>query len=546
MSEDLPECDQTSFIGRIVRTFISIPLAILFVFLAGFNVWIMLRGPGTSPRARQIWTQVHRVCGYVFISLFVIFCYFMFLRIRSADELSPRIVLHVSLALVLAPLLLAKVFIVRYQKSAWNVIMVLGVAIFVGAFALVSMNVAVHFLRDLPSHKIPPYKSLIGIIATVAAAAISFLTKSKEQTPKTTSRPTVATSSTEEQLSSKDKGKVLNLTLSRIESQTHDAKTLRFVLAENQEISAKPGQFLTFDWMIEGQLVKRPYTICSSATQRGFIEITPKRVENGYVSKFLNDQAAVGMTAKARGPYGTFCFDDMKHKRIVLIAGGSGITPMIAMLRYIDDRCLKVHATLIYCVRTERDVIFEDELSAIQKRLPDFRHVTVFSQPVADARVRKGRLSREILEREIAPPLDYTFFLCGPPQFMDRARSILTEMGVKPSDVLQESFGGGVSSQTTSGRSVSETAPGPLAVKLSHSGLTYRISSEGNVLENLEQNGVLIPSGCRQGRCGTCATKLLGGNVQMENEEALTDEMRAQGFILPCVSRPLSDLTLDA
>jgi len=86
-----------------VRTFISIPLSGLFVFLAGFNVWIMLTSRGPTPRSRKVWTQIHRVCGYLFVALFVIFCYFMLLRIRSADELSPRVVLHLSMPLILAP-----------------------------------------------------------------------------------------------------------------------------------------------------------------------------------------------------------------------------------------------------------------------------------------------------------------------------------------------------------------------------------------------------------------------------------------------------------
>lgn len=160
-----------------MRAFISIPLAGLFVFLAGFNVWIMLTGRGDSPRSRRIWTQIHRACGYTFVSLFVIFTYFMLLRIRSADELPPRIVLHLWLALMLAPLLLVKILVVRYQKSAWNLLLTFGVMIFVLAFTLVSMNVAVHYLRDLVPHKVPFIRSFSVILVTVVAAVIGLVTK---------------------------------------------------------------------------------------------------------------------------------------------------------------------------------------------------------------------------------------------------------------------------------------------------------------------------------------------------------------------------------
>jgi hypothetical protein len=109
-----------------VRAFSSIPLAGLFVLVAAFNVWIMLTDHGPTPRRRRMWTQVDRVCVYTFIALFVIFCYFMLLRTRSAGELSLRVGLHLTLALILAPLLLIKVIVVRYQKSAWHVLMTLG------------------------------------------------------------------------------------------------------------------------------------------------------------------------------------------------------------------------------------------------------------------------------------------------------------------------------------------------------------------------------------------------------------------------------------
>ena len=97
----------------------SLTLAGLFVFLAGFNLWNMLTSHGSSPRTGRLWTQAHRILGYVFIALFGILCSFMFLRLRGmADELPPRLILHVGLALLIAPLLFVKVIVARYQKAA--------------------------------------------------------------------------------------------------------------------------------------------------------------------------------------------------------------------------------------------------------------------------------------------------------------------------------------------------------------------------------------------------------------------------------------------
>ena len=168
----------------IVHTSISVPLALLFVFLAGFNAWIMLSGRGATPRARRLWSQAHRAAGYTFIALFVIFFYFMLLRIRgTADELSPRLILHMSLALVLAPLLLVKVIVVRFQKSAWGLLSALGVAIFSIAFTLVAINVSVHYVRNFSPHKMPPAVSDSVIVGISILALIGFFSRSKQSEP---------------------------------------------------------------------------------------------------------------------------------------------------------------------------------------------------------------------------------------------------------------------------------------------------------------------------------------------------------------------------
>jgi len=214
---------------------------------------------------------------------------------------------------------------------------------------------------------------------------------------------------------------------------------------------------------------------------------------------------------------------------------------MIAMLRYIDDLCIPVNVILVYCARAQEDVFFNNDLTALKDRLSKFRYVLVLSQPSSDWTGWRGHLRREILEREVEKALESTFFLCGPPAFMELSRTLLKEMSVESSRILQESFGGAVA-----GERDSAATGGPLEIKFSRSGVSYSVSPDETLLESAEKNGLLIPSGCRQGVCGTCATRLLRGKVQMDAEEALNDELRSEGFILPCVSRPLSDITLDA
>jgi len=174
--------------------------------------------------------------------------------------------------------------------------------------------------------------------------------------------------------------------------------------------------------------------------------------------------------------------------------------------------------------------------------------VTVLSQPSSEWTGWKGRLRREILEREVQKPLEATFFVCGPPAFMELSRSLLADLGVEPSRILQESFGGAVPGEKRFNGSSEgiRTGIGSLEISFARSAVAFQISPEETLLESSERNGVLMPSGCRQGSCGTCATKLLRGRVKMESEEALSDQMRSQGYILPCVSRALENVTLDA
>lgn len=137
-----------------MRTYSSIPLAILFVFLAGFNVWNMLMGRGSSTGRAKLWMQVHRIAGYAFVSLFAVLCYFMLQRIKGlTDELSPRLIVHMGLALIIAPLLLVKIVVARFQKAARGLLMALGITIFAIAFTLVALNVSIHYLRAASTHK---------------------------------------------------------------------------------------------------------------------------------------------------------------------------------------------------------------------------------------------------------------------------------------------------------------------------------------------------------------------------------------------------------
>jgi ferredoxin-NADP reductase len=334
----------------------------------------------------------------------------------------------------------------------------------------------------------------------------------------------------------------MHLLLSQTEQQTHDTKTLRFQVLSERQLCAKPGQFLTFQWTIEGQRVTRSYTISSSPVHGNHVEITPKRMENGCVSIFLNERAMPGLAVDASGPYGRFYFDETLHKSIVLIAAGSGITPMISMLRYISDLELATPVTLLYCVRTGADIIFENELVRLSRSLPNFKYEVCLSRPDPTWKGRSGRLTEGFVSEKVTDLASHTFFLCGPKGFMDNARQILSTLGVNQDRILQESFGEG--KPPTESRPL-EAVTVETVVFL-HSEKICQVSSGSTLLDLAERNGVQIPFGCRQGQCGTCATRVLSGTVRMDVEAGLTAAQRSAGYVLPCVSRAEGTVVLSA
>ena len=530
---------------------LSASLGSLFVLLAGANVWVMLhassRSKDPAAHARLMWA--HRLGGYTFILLFCVFFYFMALRIKGvSDELPPRLTFHIIVALLLIPILLVKVLIARYYRHYSSALLFLGVTIFALSFALVAMNLVPYLLGRAASTGAPAPVSVGFVLTVCSGLGFLFLRRPRQGTPAgsrafrndTTdglradaSRPDIR----------RRRNSSLRLRLARIDVQTHDTKTLRFLVAETDHFSARPGQFLTFQWQIDGKAVPRSYSISSSPTQCAYVEITPKRVPDGYVSAFLNDHAAVGLEVEASGPFGQFYFNEGRHQRIVLLAGGSGITPMMSMLRYIDDRCLHTSVTLIYCVRTRHDVIFAQELTRLRRRLPKFRMVLILSQPDPAWNGPRGRVSCDLIATHVEDLRSATIFLCGPPPFMESAQGILGSLAVRSECIKRESFG----YTPPAGSAVVDTAsPLQSTIDFVRSGTVCGVPPGKTLLEVAEMCGVDIPAGCRQGRCGTCITKLLQGDVHMDSEEGLEAGEKAEGYILMCVARPGGNVKVEA
>jgi len=307
------------------------------------------------------------------------------------------------------------------------------------------------------------------------------------------------------------------LTLMEIRRETGDTATLRFLLPENTRLNARPGQFLTFHWTLNGRTLPRSYSLSSSPLRTNYVEITVKK--QGIVSTFLNREALQGLTVKAHGPFGRFYFDEKRDHSLVMFAAGRGITPMMSMLRYIEGVAPDTEVTLFYAFRTEREVIFAEELQRLQKQLPRFRWLAIASRPGSQWRGPRGHLNRTLIDEHLGQVDGQTFFVCGPPAFMRSMEEILMLLIVPADKILEERF------------MIDATLPASLDpsmcnVIFSKSVRQYVCSSADTLLTIAERHGIEVASNCRVGQCGSCATRVLDGDVEMETEEGLDPALR--------------------
>ena len=325
--------------------------------------------------------------------------------------------------------------------------------------------------------------------------------------------------------------------LAKIHRETSEAVTLTFSLPDGKSLGSRPGQFITFNWVVNGQTAPRSYSISSPPGRVGFFDVTVKK--QGIVSTFLNESAREGLTVMANGPYGRFVLNLREHAAPVFFAAGSGITPILSMLRHIEDASPGCEVTLFYASREERQMIFKGELDRLATRLTNFRFVPILTRPDAIWDGERGEISKEMVLRYLPRADGRAFFLCGPERFMTAAKAILTSLGVGPNRILQERFAPSAAAYAR-GESV------PCTVEFTRSRKRFECTSAETLLSVAERNRINIPSSCRIGQCGTCATRVLAGTVEMESDEGLRPDQREEGFSLLCVGRARGMVSLEA
>ncbi len=345
------------------------------------------------------------------------------------------------------------------------------------------------------------------------------------------------------------------LKIARIFDETHDVRTFRLVSPDGGALPFQhvAGQYLNLQLMIDGKRVNRSYTIASSPTRSAYCEISVKKAANGYGSKHLHETWKEGDLIKVSAPAGKFVFAGHESERVVLLAGGIGITPMMSVVRSLTDRGWKGDIYLVFSIRFVRDVVFREELAYLTSRFPNLHvTITISGDPDTAWDGPRGNITRELLESLIPSFQRGPVLVCGPDPMMTAMRTLLVGMGIPDADVDQEAFISPpvVEASATGGESPAHDEPaladGEVAKIAFQKSGTETETAELTVLEAAEEAGIAIPFECRSGICGQCKTKLISGKVRMENQDALTAADRGKGLILACQAKPTRDCVIDA
>ena len=224
--------------------------------------------------------------------------------------------------------------------------------------------------------------------------------------------------------------------LTAIHRDTHDTKTFCFALPDEATLDLLPGDHLYVHATIDGKTVKRPYTPSSVPGTTGYFDLTIKRYESGLVSKYVHDRE-VGDTVLMSGPNTGGHWVDGMAKKVGFVAGGTGITPMISIIRWILAKSLDVELFLVFANKTEADIIFREEWEGNVREHATFHSYHVLEQPPAAWSQGTGRITEEILRRQLPPPgPDTVIFLCGPPLMADALEATLKGIGYSEQSIV--------------------------------------------------------------------------------------------------------------
>ncbi len=338
------------------------------------------------------------------------------------------------------------------------------------------------------------------------------------------------------------------LKVKTIEKVSKDAVAISFdvPLQYVSQFRFKQGQFITLKININGENVMRSYSICTSPYYEKELKVAVKEVPNGKMSTYINRQLKVGETIEVMPPSGKFYTElNSSHaKKYVLWAGGSGITPMMSILKSILFIEKQSQVILFYANREPGNVIFKNEIDVLTQSNPHLKTIYIFDNPPANYPAEQFGLLNEdkiqtLLNKHDGLNAD-EHFICGPTPMMQLIESTLKKLNV-PNEKIHIEYFTAVESANDTNES-RESIESEVTVILYGLETTFKLNSNGiNVLDVAIQNGVDAPFSCKGGVCSTCRAKIIEGKARMTVNYALTEQEVADGYILTCQAHPESE-----
>ena len=348
--------------------------------------------------------------------------------------------------------------------------------------------------------------------------------------------------------------KFTTLTVADIRKETSDAVSIAFELTNEQKNLFRflPGQYLTFKTLIKGEDVRRSYSICSTPFADEKIRVAVKKVLEGKFSTYANQELKIGDQLEVMPPMGNFHLkaDPGNEKHYVAFAAGSGITPIMSIMKSVLLHEPKSEFTLFYGNRNSRSIIFREEIEDLKNVYLDRLRVHhILSREDPGVRLFKGRLDREKCSALLAGLKDVEkadeFFLCGPEEMINNCSDVLKEMNIDENRIHFELF-------TTPAQKVGKVNQVVAAPKRDPFKSIVRIIMDGDETEfGLESDGLAIldaalekgldlPYACKGAVCCTCKAKVLEGKVRMDMNYSLEKDELEAGYVLTCQSHPES------
>jgi len=330
------------------------------------------------------------------------------------------------------------------------------------------------------------------------------------------------------------------LTIREVVNVAKDAVNLVFEKPEGFQY--EPGQFITIIKEVNGKKIRRAYSLCTTSYEDEFPAVTVKRVEGGAMSNHLNDKAKVGDQIEIMEPMGMFTtsYDKSQARKAIFFGGGSGITPLMSILRTILLEEPQSKVVLVYGNRSEEYIVFKELIESLQQKYDGrFKAIHILEEGTANY---IGRPSEEmILEicKSISLDSNSECYICGPQPMMDLVSTSLEKAGASKEKVLMESFEAGKTSPTE----IIDTENAESEVTLLLDGEEYEItaSRSASILDTALEKNLDMPYSCQSGLCTACRGKCIEGKISIDEAEGLSQEELDEGFVLTCVGKPLSD-----